>query len=283
MYKINIKYFCFLAVAVVGFFVFTGGVTSSTYNIIAPQIDAITPSSSSPQIYDRVTFTAMVTNLSKEEDKCNHKQSDMATGDLSSRIIIMKGTDTIATGKYTYQTNFTYDYVFSFPGDYTVISEFTSSSAGYSGGNNDSKTSSKTISLSVKEGSIPTLQPGTFTLVGFKHISTTNSTPFEINGAQALGNSNLTIRGNNTATMHSNVTFDAAAIKNYPALAQNYKYDVTGKWVIERNTATGLYDFRIEYNNSVYAAYNYTYDGSLMNLSYKDKDKNEFTLRFSKN
>ncbi|MDP4197925.1 MAG: hypothetical protein Q8940_22990, partial [Bacteroidota bacterium] len=205
----------------------------------------------------------------------------MAASELSSRIVIMKGTDTIATGKYAYRAgdDFLYEYVFSFPGNYTIISEFTSGGIG----NINSKTSSKTTSLSVKEGSIPTLQPGTFTLVGFKHISTTNSTPFEINGAQALGNSNLTIRGNNTATMHSNVTFDAAAIKNYPALAQNYKYDVTGKWVIERNTATGLYDFRIEYNNSVYAAYNYTYNGSIMNLSYKDKDNNEFTLTFSKN
>jgi hypothetical protein len=281
MHKTNIKYFCFLAVAVVGFFVFTGGITGSSYDIFPPQIDAITTSSTSPQVYDRVTFTAMVTNSSKEIDDCTKKSSSMSPDNLSSRVIIMKGTDTISTGQYTYhmQTNFTYDYVFSYPGEYTIISEFTSSASGY----NNTETSSKTISLSVKEGSIPTLQPGTFTLVGFRHISTTNSTPFVVNGAQALGNSYLTIRVNNTATMHTNVTFDAASVKNYPALTQNYKYDVTGKWLIERNAATGLYDFRIEYNNSVYAAYNYTYDGSMMNLSYKDKDNNEFTLTFSKN
>ncbi|MCU7496525.1 MAG: hypothetical protein HF314_07760 [Ignavibacteria bacterium] len=281
MYKTNVKYLCLLTVIIAGFFIFTGGVTSTendvTYNNFAPQIDDVSASSSPAQIYDKVTFNALVQNKSYEHNSCNNTNTPSSPEKLNSKITILKGSETIATGQYTYKTNFTFDYVFSFPGQYTVISEFTSSNEG------DNKTSTKTITLDVKEGSITTLQPGTFTLVNFKHISTSNPTPFEVNGAAALGNSYLTIKGDNTASMHTNATFDPSVVRNYPALTQNYKYDVSGKWVIEKNPNTGLYEFRIEYNNSVYAAYNYTYNGSTMTLSYKDKNNNEFILTFSKN
>lgn len=286
MDKTNIKYFGLLGVVIASFFFFTGGVNSKSLYTKGPTINKVKADPAPTQIYSKVVIDAEVTNNSYEDDDCKKEEYYQSAESLTGKVTIKKDGQTIVTDDYVYKrddTNpgsrhghFTYNYTFNSIGVYTLISEFTSDY------NNSIAKSKDTTTVAVTDGSITPLLPGTYNLVTFKYYPVNILTPLEKYGKDVLGNSYLTINSDNTASLHANVTFDADTRAKYPDLAQNYKYDATGKMSIEQDPVSKSYVFKVEYNKSVYAIFNYSYDGSVINLSYKDQKNNQYFLTFEK-
>lgn len=296
--KRSIKYFGLLSILLVSFFLFSGGITDSQADlgpfINPPDIIDFKIVPANPSVYNEVTFEATVVNRSGkiEEDNCNKNSGKYkTTGDtpdmLKSEITIIKAvSDTIINKKpFTYSpkvgSNFYYKHSFSSAGTYKVISKFISTGIVKTKQESDTTIKVSEVTVVLGSGTIELL-PGTYKLSGFRHISVSNSAPFETNDPAVLGNSTLTIDSRNNASLKADVKFDASTKASYPALNNNYKFDVSGKMSITKEPGTNKYAFRILYNDNVYATFDYTYDGTEFKLGYADDKKNQYIMTFRK-
>ena len=284
----NLKYILLIIGLLISFFVLTGGITSSGDEgdyPAAPIINSFTITPSAPSLYQSVEFKADVTASSYEIeyddcDKENEYYYENAD-DLTASIKILKGEEVIIDDVFELSSQntlnhsgiFTYNTSFSSIGDYTVIATFTSTEYGAD------SSSTITMNFTVTLGDGQPLMPGRYNLTRFYAKCNEVASAFEM--TTGLEGNYFEIDSTYTATLNIDFSLDNEVIVNHPCLSNaQYNFEVSGKILIVEE---GEHSYmKIEYNDDIYAIFDFEFNESIMQLGFVDEDNNEFKLTFQK-
>ena len=278
----NKKYIFLTTILLIFYFLLTGGIYdqyTKTYPA-EPDIESFDLVPSSPVLYQNIEFKAEVIPRSflEKDDGCSKKERTEAPDELTTSIKITKEDYVIADDKFTllrstYKNSgiFTYNTSFSTPGVYTVTATFSSVNYG------EKMSSTQTEQFTVSDGGEVPLNTGTYNLTRIYAQCSASATPFE--KTSGLGGNYLTIDSNNQVSLKINIALDNTVTSQHPCLESDYSFDISGKMLIFKE-GTDSY-MKIEYNDDIYAIFNFDYDGSNIRLSYTDNG-NEYQFSFQK-
>ena len=276
----NKKYIFLTTSLLIFYFLLTGGIYSVTYRYACePYIKSFVLVPSSPVLHQNVEFKAYVSASSWREidngcgDDTHHETAD----ELATNIKIMKDEDVIADAKFTLSQHnwiegiFTYNTSFTTPGVYTVTATFTSVNYG------EPKSLTQTKQFTVSDGGEVPPNIGTYNLTRIYAKCSASATPFE--KTSGLGGNYLTIDSNNQVSLKINLALDNTVTSQHPCLENDFSFVISGKMLIFKE-GTDSY-MKIEYNDDIYAIFNFEYDSSNIRLSYTDNG-NEYQFSFQK-
>jgi hypothetical protein len=280
----SILYLILLGSMILAFFMFTGGVTGladTVYN--APDLSDLILTNSTPVIYDRLPFRIQATNNSHKDKDC--KDEYYSTRELIGSLVITQGNKVVvdttrfilagesqsAAGK-AYTGTFVDTLTMNNPGTYTATAIF------YNSNDPLQPKSTKTLTFTVGVGSVIPLTAGTYQLKTFTAQCASGGTYSYTNTAST---NNLVINSDLvSASLNITMQMGASAFSQYPCLQDSsYNYNASGNYSI--GLENGIEYFRIEYQNSAFVNFNFSYDGTNLTLNYS-KNGSNFVMTFVK-
>lgn len=272
----SILYLGLLGSMLAAFFMFSGGITDangdSTY--IAPTLSNFTLNTAPAAIYARLPFRITAINESHEYDKSACRDVYFTARDLVGKLAITQGSALIDTTDFTFvsetgddHSGFTGTFadtiVINLPGTYTATVTF------YDSNDPGKAKSTSTLTFTVGAGSETPLAAGTYKLMTFAATPAPGSgTPYAYTN-NTTTNTVTILQDGHTASMAINLQFGDAVLAAHPYLQQSaYTYNATGEYSIV-NSGSGK-AFKIEYEDSAYLIFNFTFDGSTLTLNYSN-------------
>jgi len=282
MYKKSKIYIFFLTLMIASFFIFTGGITDSTYSFAAPSLSSFAIGTSSPIIYNKLPFSIIAIN---NHYKHNCDDEYYTARDLIGSLKITQGATVVDTSNFVFvsetggdKTGYTGSFVDSVvmnnAGTYTATATF------YDSQDPDKKKSTMTLQFTVSLGSEIPLSAGTYQLSTFT-AACASSTRSPYTYANTSASNTLVIHPDGlTALLNINIQMGSNVLTQYPCLGDtSYNYNANGNFsVVKENGAKYL---KIEYENSAYVNFNYSFDGTNLGLNYS-KNGSNYVLNFVK-
>lgn len=270
------------------FFLFTGGIVSSTaehFAAAAPTIHSFTYEPERITNNQQVTFTADVSanGSGQEYDSRDCKDYDVFeyTHMLKSNIeIFLDGQSVLSesfekTERSEFRSEFVFNYTFLSPGTYEIVATFKTNWKSDKLLSDSERTSTERITLTV--GDNGKSLPGNYSLTKF--VAQCSSGP-ELEKTSGMG-SRLTIGNTGRVTLNVDVAFSEEEREGRPCIREGYSFNGSGQIQLVTNS-NGSQALQIQYQSNVYLEYGYSFDGKNLNLDYTDNDGNSFEFTFTK-
>jgi hypothetical protein len=268
---------------IAAFFMFTGGVTSSSTNYGAPSLTNFSLLSASSVIYAKLPFSIQAENKSYKHKDCDDEY--FPARDLVGSLIIKQGATVIGTSSFIfisqagsdkggYTGTFVDTVVINNAGTYTATATF------YDSNDPGKVKSTMTLSFSVGNGSVTPLSAGTYRLSSFTAACASSVLPpYTFTNSSASNNLILNADGI-TASLNVSMHMGSAVLTQYPCLQDSsYNYSASGNYTVVSNGSSKY--FNIEYQPSAFVNFNYTFDGTNLVLNYS-KNGSAYILSFVK-
>jgi hypothetical protein len=278
-------YIFFLTLMIASFFIFTGGITDSTVSGV-PTLSDFAMKTSSPAIYVKIPFSIHAVNTQKEENSSNCHKEYQTSRDLSGTLEIRQSgsnaliskSDFIFVSETGDKTNgFTALFVdtisVNYTGNYKAIARF-----GLGENLQDNEAAKDSINFIAGSGSAIPLTAGTYRLKTFTAQCASGGTYTYTNSAAT---NNLVINSDLiSASLNITMLMGTSALSQYPCLQDsNYNYNASGNYSI--GLENGSEYFKIEYENSAFVNFNFSYDGKNLTLNYS-KNGSIYVMNFVK-
>jgi hypothetical protein len=278
----SIFYLILLGSMILTFFMFTGGITDTTYNFAAPTLSSFAVGTSSPIIYDKLPFSISALN---HHYKHNCDDEYYTARDLVGSLTITQGTAVVDTSSFIfvsetggdkngYTGSFADSVVMNNAGTYTATATF------YDSQDPDKEKSTMTLQFTVGLGSEIPLSAGTYQLSTFTAACASSTQPPYTYTNTSASNTLVINPDGLTASLNINMQMGSNVLTQYPCLGDSsYNYNASGNFsVVKENGAKYL---KIEYENSAYVNFNFSFDGTNLGLNYS-KNGSNYVLNFVK-
>jgi hypothetical protein len=275
-------YIFFLTLMIASFFIFTGGITDSTYYYAAPTLSSFAVGTSSPVIYDKLPFSIIAVNNHYKHD-CNDEY--YTARDLVGSLKITQGATVVDTSSFIfvsetggdksgYSGSFVDSIVINNAGTYTATATF------YDSQDPKKEKSTMTLQFTVGLGSEIPLSAGTYQLSTFTAACASSTLPPYTYPNTSASNTLVIHPDGLTASMNINMQLGSNVLTQYPCLGDtSYNYIASGNFsVVKENGAKYL---KIEYENSAYVSFHFSFDGTNLGLNYS-KNGSNYVLNFVK-
>ena len=282
----SIVYLLLLGMTIAAFFMFTGGITDNKDDTTTPpSLSNFTLKAAAPVIYAKLPFEIQAFNNRTTYNSSACKDEYYTTRDLVGSLVIKdQGSNTIVDssefifvsedgGEFRGYTGVFADTVsLNYTGNYTATARF------YNSLDTLKSSSISTLNFSVGAGSAIQLSPGTYQLSSFSATCTSGGTYTYTNSSAS---NKLVINADRiSAALNIQMTMGASALAQYPCLKEaTYNYNASGNYTIGSNN--GSQYFRIEYENSAFVNFNFSFDGINLSLNYTDNGSS-YSMSFVK-
>jgi hypothetical protein len=276
--------YLFLLISMIAaFFIFTGGITSTSTNYVSPSLTNFSLLSASPVIYAKLPFSIQAENKSYNHKDCDDEYS--SARDLVGSLVIKQGATVIGTSSFIfisqsgsdkggYTGTFVDTVVINNAGTYTATATF------YDSNDPNKVPSTMNLSFSVGFGSETPLSAGTYRLSSFTAACVSSTLPpFTFTNTSA--SNNLIINSDGlTASLNINMHIGYSVITQYPCLQDSsYNFSAAGNYSVVSTGSSKF--FNIEYQPSAFVNFDYTFDGTNLSLNYS-KDRSAYIMSFVK-
>jgi hypothetical protein len=282
----SIVYLILLGSIIVAFFMFTGGITDGTNGII--DLSNFKLNATSPEIYGKLPFSINAFNPNHDKDRDPSKCVDeyYTARDLTGTLeITQQGSSSIIssssfifvseTGSNSggYTGIFVDTISLNYAGNYIATAKFTTNTMP------GKPASATTLNFTVGNGSVIPLSAGTYRLSTFKAACASGGGSYTFTNASISNNLIINADGL-TASLDINMRMGSNILGQYPCLQDSsYNYSASGNFTVMSNGGSKY--FKIEYQNSAFVTFDYSFDGTNLSLGYS-KNGSNYELKFIK-
>jgi len=276
--------YLFLLISMItAFFMFTGGVTSTSTNFVSPGLTNFSLLSASPVIYAKLPFSIQAENKSYEHKDCDDEY--YSARNLTGSLVIKQGSTVIATSSFIFVSQSGSDkggYIGTFV-DTVVINNagtYTATATFYDSNDPNKVPSTMNLSFSVGFGSATPLSAGTYRLSSFTAACASSSlAPYTFSNTSASNNLIINADGL-TASLNIHMLMGSSVLTQYPCLQDSsYNFSAAGNYSVVSTGSSKF--FSIEYQPSAFVNFDYTFDGKNLSLNYS-KDGSAYIMNFIK-
>jgi hypothetical protein len=221
-------------------------------------------------------------NSSYDKPKCDKEYS--TARDLIGTLVIRQGSTIIDSSNFIfvsetgskssgYTGTFVDSVILNNTGTYTATATF------YEVTDPAKQKSVATLSFTVGVGSAIPLSAGTYKLSSFTAMCVNSVAKYTYNNVLDTNKVILNADGV-TASMSMDINIAPSTLALYPCLdTTSYSYSASGNYSVF--ISQGNEYFKIEYQNSAFVNFNFTFDGTNLTLNYS-KNGSDFELKFIK-
>jgi hypothetical protein len=279
----SMMYLFLLISMIAAFFMFTGGITSSSPTYASPSLSNFTFIASPAVIYAKLPFSIQAENKSHKHPDCDDEF--FSARDLIGFLVIKQGSTVIATSSFIfvsqsgsdkggYTGTFVDTVIINNAGTYTATATF------YDSNDPNKVPSTMNLSFSVGFGSETPLSAGTYRLSSFTAACASSSlAPYTYTNTSA--SNNLIINSDGlTASLNITMHMGPSVLTQYPCLQDSsYNFSAAGNYSVVSTGSSKF--FNIEYQPSAFVNFDYTFDGTNLSLNYS-KDGSAYIMSFVK-
>jgi len=283
----SILYLILLGSMIAAFFLFTGGITDSN-NEGAPVLSSFTIGTSSPVIYAKIPFSILAFNDHYKESDDHCVVTYNTARDLVGSLVITQGATVVNSSNFYFVSEtgekgkgkgftgtFVDTVIINNAGTYTATAKFYDSQA-----TQTKNTSTLTMTFTVGDGSEIPLSAGTYRLSTFTAACASSTQPPYTYTNTSASNTLVINPDGLTASLNINMQMGSNVLTQYPCLGDSsYNYNASGNFSVVKEN--GVKYLKIEYENSAFVNFNFSYDGTNLTLNYS-KNGSNYVLNFVK-
>ncbi|RPI01892.1 MAG: hypothetical protein EHM64_14980 [Ignavibacteriae bacterium] len=281
-------YLLLLGLMITAFFIFTGGITDSSSGVSdVILLSNFSLKAASPEIYAKLPFSIEAYNPRHDKEKDPNKCVDeyYTARDLSGTLEISQQGSNAVVGSSSFifvseagnkSDGFTGTFVDTIsinnPGNYVATAKFSNNSI--SGGG----LTTSILNFTVGAGSKTALAAGTYRLSTFKATCASGGS---YTFSNAAASNSLVINADMvSASLNMDMRFGPNVKAQYPCLQDSsYNYSASGNFSVL--TSGSSQSFKIEYENSAFVTFDFTFDGVNLILNYS-KNGSSYEMSFVK-